>query len=117
MKGKDLLIVGAAVFVLYKLAQVQPQAEQSGGQYLTNMPVLDTPSAATGGGDINLIDARDIINPVNNNLWSYGNPVNGGDPFRAMREQFIGWVDGIPVGISPDDPRLRPAVIDVSGMV
>lgn len=45
MKGKDLIIVGAVAFVLWKLAQKRSQAVMQIGQteYKTNMPVLDAP--------------------------------------------------------------------------
>lgn len=82
MKGKDLVIIGAAVFVLYKLAQIKPVT----GKYLTNMPVLNTSSAAaTGGADIDLIDPSDLKFFGSNNLIDAGTWFGSGQAFQQVR--------------------------------
>jgi hypothetical protein len=81
VKGKDLLIIGAAVFVLYKLAQVKPQT--GSGQYLTNMPVINTPSAvATGGADITLIDPLEFKFFGSESLFDAGTWFGSGQAFQ-----------------------------------
>lgn len=118
MKGKDLVIIGAAVFVLYKLAQVKPQV--GSGQYLTNMPVINMPSAVvpvvtqTPSG-VALLDVRGTGGGGGDNPRAYGG--GGGDPYADERQRFLDWVDSIPIGCAGSrDPRCKPSVINVNNL-
>jgi hypothetical protein len=111
MKGKDLVIVGAAVFVLYKLAQVKPV--NGSGQYLTNMPVLGAPIVNQPSDNITLINARD---GGGGGGYIGGASYNGDYGYQGTQD-FVDWLYSLPVGSAgSNDPKFKPSVISVNDL-
>lgn len=115
MKGKDLLIVGAAAFVLYKLAQIKPVTGQPNGQYLTNMPVLpDASTVSQLPSDITLLSARD--NTGGGGGGYVGGNYNGDYGYQGTQD-FVDWLYSLPVGSAgSNDPKFKPSVINVNDL-